>query len=59
MDFQSAANGKFIRVHVGLLQNDALVWENIRDERTSSGGEYKILEGSSAHNKFFPGSVEV
>lgn len=41
------------------LQNDEMVWENWRDERTLSGNEYAILEGSVAHNKFIPGSVEV
>jgi hypothetical protein len=43
----------------GFFQNDVMVWENFRDEGVLSGTEYSIPEGSFAHNKFIPGSVQV
>jgi hypothetical protein len=41
------------------FQNGVMVWENLRDEGTTSGNDYGIHPNTIAHSKFVTGSVEV
>jgi len=51
----SAAQG----YRFSFFQNDKMSWENLRDAHTLSGVEYGIGAGTSAHDLFVPGDVQV
>ena len=43
----------------GFFQNGVMVWENLRDEGHLSSNEYGIWPGTTAHDKFSVGAVQV